>query len=142
MNVVYENAYCNLRATGSRDSTQGLFFDRDPSLLRHPEFSTALTVFDAAATMKTFALIDADYWNVHMSQMPLHERGWVLQERLLARRVLHFCSHMLAWECVETDAAETYPDGLPAFLDETPTAHFKNLNLSFVGKSLKGPDLG
>ena len=145
MNIVYENAYCNLSATGLRNSSQGLFFDREPRLIHHPEFITAFTVFDAAATMKKFALIDAHYWNVHMSRMPLHERGWVLQERLLARRVLHFCPDMLAWECVETDATETYLDGLPVFVDESderPTAHFKSLDLSLVGKSLKVPDLG
>ena len=142
MGNIYENAYCNLSATGSRDSSQGLFFDRDPSLLRHHEISTAITVSDAAATMKTYALIDSDYWSIHLSRMPLLERGWVLQERLLARRVLHFTSDMLAWECVETDATETYPNGLPIVLDETPTAHFKSLDLSLVRRRLQGPHPG
>lgn len=124
-----------------KGASSGRFFDRDPSLLRHT-FSIAFTVFDAAATVQRFALIDADYWNIHLGRMPLHERGWVLQERLLARRVWHFCSDQIAWECVETDAAETYPDGLPAVLAETPTAHFKSLDASIAGKRLKGPDLG
>ena len=141
MNIVYENAYCNLSTTGSTNSSQGLFFDRDPNLIRQDELSTAFTVFDPAVTMTNSALVDADYRNIHLSRMPLYERGWVLQERLLARRVLHFCSSQMAWECVETDADETHPDGLLVVLDETPIAHFKSLDPSIVGKRLKGSGL-
>ncbi|KAI1368367.1 heterokaryon incompatibility protein-domain-containing protein [Xylaria arbuscula] len=31
---------------------------------------------------------------------PLLQRGWVLQERLLSRRVLHFCANEVVWECL------------------------------------------
>jgi hypothetical protein len=33
---------------------------------------------------------------------PLTQRGWVFQERLLSRRILHFGKHELIWECNET----------------------------------------
>ncbi|KAH9206809.1 hypothetical protein DL95DRAFT_249173, partial [Leptodontidium sp. 2 PMI_412] len=29
----------------------------------------------------------------------LQTRAWVLQERMLSRRILHFCHHELVWEC-------------------------------------------
>jgi hypothetical protein len=38
----------------------------------------------------------------------------VLQERLLAPRVLHFGRKQLFWECNELCASETFPDGLPS----------------------------
>jgi hypothetical protein len=38
------------------------------------------------------------------------KRGWVLQELLLSRRVLHF-GDQLFWECAETWACETLTDG-------------------------------
>lgn len=36
----------------------------------------------------------------------------MLQERLMAPRVLHFCHDQVAWECWEKDAAESRPDKL------------------------------
>jgi hypothetical protein len=34
-----------------------------------------------------------------MCYQPLYSRGWAFQERILARRVLHFLSDQIAWEC-------------------------------------------
>lgn len=38
----------------------------------------------------------------HMCAQPLYERGWAFQERLLARRTLHFLDDQIAWECNTT----------------------------------------
>ena len=51
-----------------------------------------------------------------MNQAPLNRRGWVMQERWLSPRVLHYGRDQLLWECRELDACETYPDGLPKLL--------------------------
>jgi hypothetical protein len=45
---------------------------------------------------------------------PLLKRGWVIQERILALRTLHFGSSQLFWECRQFQACETYPGGLPS----------------------------
>jgi hypothetical protein len=37
---------------------------------------------------------------------PLHQRGWALQERYLARRTLHFGSHQLFWNCQTLSQSE------------------------------------
>ena len=45
---------------------------------------------------------------------PLSTRGWTLQERLLAPRVLHYASDQMYWECREGIIAEdgaTFPPG-------------------------------
>ena len=51
-----------------------------------------------------------------MVDEPLIRRAWVVQERLLAPRVLHFGSRQLFWECSEWDASEDYPMGIPPVL--------------------------
>ncbi|CAN9101514.1 unnamed protein product [Alternaria alternata] len=44
---------------------------------------------------------------------PLNQRAWVSQERQLSRRLLHFTSTQIFWECYENVACETYPEYLP-----------------------------
>jgi hypothetical protein len=46
-------------------------------------------------------------------QSPLNQRAWVIQERLLSPRILHFGENQLFWECSEREAWETFPDGTP-----------------------------
>jgi hypothetical protein len=48
-----------------------------------------------------------------VDQAPVNRRAWVLQERLIAPRVLHFCHDQIAWECWEKDAIESRGDGMP-----------------------------
>ncbi|OLN81332.1 hypothetical protein CCHL11_08581 [Colletotrichum chlorophyti] len=52
-----------------------------------------------------------------MRKEPLSERAWGLQERVLSRRVLHFGSEQMYWECLEgfeTEEGLKLPFRLPA----------------------------
>jgi hypothetical protein len=40
---------------------------------------------------------------------PLGGRGWVVQERILSPRVVHFSSNQLFWDCCQEKAAELLP---------------------------------
>ncbi|KAK6836297.1 heterokaryon incompatibility protein [Apiospora arundinis] len=60
-----------------------------------------------------FLVSDILFWDKDVSQSLINKRGWVLQERLLSPRVIHFGAHQLLWECCTKDAAEIYPNGLP-----------------------------
>lgn len=61
-------------------------------------------------------LIDACYWDELVTRAPVNTRAWVLQERLMAPRVLHFCRDQIAWECSTFyTAAEGHPAGVPKF---------------------------
>lgn len=40
------------------------------------------------------------------TEWPLLSRGWVYQEQLLSRRMLHFTRNELIWECLETTQCE------------------------------------
>lgn len=50
-------------------------------------------------------------WETFVNDGPLHRRAWVVQERLLAPRVLHFCYNMVFWECPCLLASEVEPLG-------------------------------
>ncbi|KAF2803546.1 uncharacterized protein BDZ99DRAFT_546760, partial [Mytilinidion resinicola] len=78
MATIYQNSYIALAATKSRNGSEGCFSSATPMDQDHP-----LTP-------------------------PLAEmsRGWVYQEKLLAPRVLHFCTKELVWECQEGDDCE------------------------------------
>jgi hypothetical protein len=52
-----------------------------------------------------------DWWEDVRRNKPLSQRGWVVQERLLSPRTIHFATPVF-WECRELIACETYPNGL------------------------------
>lgn len=41
----------------------------------------------------------------------LGDRGWILQERILSRRILHWSTYEVSWECNECIASERLPAG-------------------------------
>ena len=86
-------------------------------------------------------VVDASLWETLVNQASVNKRGWVLQERLLAPRVLHFCNGQIAWECSEFDLAEGLPPGLPNFQirrdDVVPELPVKGLEARRHGKALR-----
>lgn len=51
----------------------------------------------------------------HFQSSPLFARAWCFQERLLARRVVHFSEHEIVWECneeLECECRAILPDAL------------------------------
>lgn len=65
--------------------------------------------------LKRCTILDASFWSNRVDNAPVNRRGWVLQERLMSPRVLHFCHDQVAWECCGFDAAEGQPEGMPNF---------------------------
>jgi hypothetical protein len=65
--------------------------------------------------LRRCTILDVSMWKDIVDEAPVNKRGWVLQERLMAPRVLHFCHNQVAWECLEFDAAEGHPHGIPNF---------------------------
>lgn len=116
MGRVYSHALCNLSATGASDTSEGLFLDQREPLLE------PLQIQMSGEGGSSYLFVDSNYRNIHVSGTPLNRRGWVVQERLLARRVLHFGRHQLLFECFEKNACEQYPSGIPTIL----SSNFKN----------------
>ncbi len=61
-------------------------------------------------------------------EAPLNARGWVLQVRVLAQRVIHFGKDQLYFECHELDACET---------QSTRATKIKVVPMAATGRSLK-----
>jgi hypothetical protein len=94
MYAVFHNSYLTLAATAGRNGMSGLYTER---VKRHSfEFSGSRSRF----TVSTRAIIEhAKKWSLYSYYYPLLTRAWVLQERFLSPRVLHFGPHELFWEC-------------------------------------------
>lgn len=91
-------------------------------------------------------LVDASHWDNLVNRAPVNTRAWVLQERLLAPRVLHFCKGSIAWECGRFTRTEGHPEDVPAFdiqQDKVlPEVSFKGLDPFKDGKKLRDTRLG
>ncbi len=111
MSQVYQHAICNIAATGAVDSTKGLFFGKNLHLVRPCKVSIAAR--HATTDTETVYIVDANFWNSRLEQAHLLQQAWVVQERLLAKRVLHFNRDQLYWECQQTSACEIFPAAMP-----------------------------
>lgn len=110
MHLVYSNSMCNIAATGAVDSSKGLFHQISAHTLYPCEVDTYWNGID---NPMRYQICDQTFWQTHISNAPLNQRAWVVQERFLAPRVLHFGAEQIMWECHELDAAEKYPAGVP-----------------------------
>jgi hypothetical protein len=136
MEQVYSNTFLNISATDSGNTKGGLFRQRDPELLREDEITlnvAGLPGIDTAMPdegdghssrmtssmrvgtphLRRCTILDVSFWTRRVDRAPVNKRGWVLQERLMSPRVLHFCKDQVAWECREFDAAEGHPKDMP-----------------------------
>ncbi|KAF2682223.1 hypothetical protein K458DRAFT_370889 [Lentithecium fluviatile CBS 122367] len=119
MDRVYSHSYCNISVLAAADSSQGLFFPRNPHSFRDTEAEVCIRGFKSTADSADYIkcmVLDGCMWSDQVTRAPLNQRGWVLQERLLSPRVLHFGRQQLFWECKEQAAAECYPYGLPQLM--------------------------
>ncbi|KAF7937604.1 uncharacterized protein EAE98_001918 [Botrytis deweyae] len=110
MEDVYGNSSLNIMAEASKNSHEGLSRSRDPKML---ELCPAVQSNWEDADNDLLHIFNKDIWSDRLYTQPLLDRGWVLQERALSPRSLHFCDGELLWECREMACCETYPTGLP-----------------------------
>lgn len=106
MGAVYGGSSLNIAASGAHDGNDGCFFDRP----QHWRCQAEVKI-DGSAQLHDFVSSSFNY--TRLSEMPLMRRGWVLQERLLAPRTLHFTTTELFWECHQKSACESFPEELP-----------------------------
>jgi hypothetical protein len=114
MKDVYGHSFCNISAiSSSYDTTRGLFNDRvlEPRLLF--PFSVEMEVHTSifGAVSGQWNLWNDSFWQDEIDEAPLASRGRVVQERFLARRVVHFAQNQIFRECLENARSETDLDG-------------------------------
>jgi hypothetical protein len=117
MDKVYTRSFCNISATATTDDTiaEGLFRSRQTSLGDSAILRLSIAGFQSNLETGHISckVIYSRLWEDNVHDTQINGRGWVLQERLLAPRVLHFGRDQLFWECCRKEAAECYPYQLP-----------------------------
>ena len=120
MSSVYSTSALTIAALWSPESDAGCFAYRHP-LTTQPcrlcELSEGCVYTTAARDISrpdTECSVDSLRKNT-----PLLKRAWVLQERLLSRRLIYFGAKELSWECQELEANEELPLGRPKSLSTT-----------------------
>ncbi|KAJ9603106.1 hypothetical protein H2200_012401 [Cladophialophora chaetospira] len=109
MASIYSDAYVNIAATASPDGDAGLFLARNKYLANPCVISATWKMFPPGE----YVVYDQNAWYSGIEHSILSTRAWVLQERLLSRRTIHFAADQVSWECVRVQANETWPKGVP-----------------------------
>ncbi|VUC28465.1 unnamed protein product [Clonostachys rosea] len=89
MEEVFSSAYCVFAATSAKSPLEGFLGDREPR--------PSIAVRTSRGAMYLSKYIDDFEKDVECG--PLNSRGWVFQERALARRTVHITSAQIYWEC-------------------------------------------
>ncbi|CAH0027415.1 unnamed protein product [Clonostachys rhizophaga] len=131
MGMIYKHGQCNLAATWAHDGKDGCFSYREPEVVKPP--LVELTSAGDKLT-RNHVIVDSLVYHNDLHHAPLNTRGWVVQERYMARRQLSFCKQQVYWECEELLASEQFPCGIPGTL--TNLTHVNQWALPGVKPSL------
>ena len=106
MGEVYENALINISADYAWDSTAGLSSEQRAAVAGK-EIDEGIYVshklspqYEHSRITHTFPFGSPFYYKFS-TRNPTEERAWILQERMLSTRILHFGPCEMAWECDE-----------------------------------------
>ena len=110
MSDIYSGSSLTIAATSAQDGTVGCYRTRNPDAVT----AQALTLSNASGESQSFDVYNFDMYSQGVLSSPLISRGWVLQERFLSPRTVHFTANQLFWECGERFACESFTDEIPA----------------------------
>ena len=133
MNFVYRNATIVISASGARHSSEGLFYNERPQSnnIRLPYIING--VVHGSFHM---APVPPKRTHSYISDGPLTDRAWVLQEWYLSVRLLFFTRNQIFWKCKELELGET---GSRENLGLSEKNSWAELLISYTFKSLTYP---
>ncbi|CZS89383.1 uncharacterized protein RAG0_00793 [Rhynchosporium agropyri] len=101
MEKIYASAYCVIAASSAEHMSSGF--------LGHERDKAAVQLYkgDKSTQHATFLCEAIDDFQGELLNGPLSKRGWVLQERALARRTIFFTNNHTYWECSQRIRCET-----------------------------------
>lgn len=136
MSSVYSQSWLNLAATSASDCHGGLLRPKNQLL-------TAPCIIEASwqgFTTGSYLIIDEHAPQRRIDYGPLNQRAWVLQERVLAPRTVHFAYDQVWWDCRHIRASESCPEGVIDYLSLPETGI--PLSDTFLDKAPDSPPHG
>ncbi|KAI1457407.1 heterokaryon incompatibility protein-domain-containing protein [Annulohypoxylon moriforme] len=110
---IYRHSFCNISAISSSYSpaSTGLFGRRMVETNTLYPFVANIRVCDQSGDVNfgSWMIRNRSMWDHEIESAPLSRRGWVVQERFLARRLVHFTRSQIFWECLECTHCEAEP---------------------------------
>ena len=100
MEAVFSSAYCVIAASCSSGTDDGFLKPRSER--------QAISMKDARSRISYYVCEAVDDFTKDVEANELNSRGWVLQERALARRTIHFTGRQTYWECGDGVRCETF----------------------------------
>ncbi|KAI1300459.1 heterokaryon incompatibility protein-domain-containing protein [Xylaria venustula] len=111
---IYRNTYCNLSAAGSSHdpSNEGLFQTRrsDARLLYPFLIKAGFQPYGDESNDRRWVCWNDSTWDDEIEKVSLATRGWVVQERFLGTRIIHFAQNQIFWECLGSIRCAVDPD--------------------------------
>lgn len=102
MGDIYRNSLITIAATNAKESTAGFLRKRQAEVL--------CDLLHENVKLPVYVRSRIEWYGFAEIVGPLFQRAWVLQERLLAPRILHFGGQQMMWQCQTKTLAEGFCD--------------------------------
>lgn len=110
MGIIYRNARFTIAATSAENGEVGLFMERpQPTVVpvRIPHLLTR-----QGRPCNVYFGLNCGSFGLTVEKGPLQKRAWVIQERILSRRIIHYGREQIFLECQRSCIAEDGNDYL------------------------------
>jgi hypothetical protein len=126
MSEIYSNCILNLSADRASTAQEGFLGQRAWPAIR-PVFNDG--ILGLSTTQRKCVITFTNVADMALATEPLGSRAWVLSERMLSPRTLHFGAGEMFWECPGYNlASESCPEGFCPFPRNYIYANFELLN--------------
>ncbi|KAJ4249838.1 hypothetical protein NW762_012181 [Fusarium torreyae] len=107
MGSVYGRSGLNIAATSASDGQVGCLFDREEN------WRCQVLLGKDGPTSRLYECFPPGLLEQPIDEIPLMSRAWVVQERFLSPRTLHFTKQQIFWVCRSLTACEIWNEGIP-----------------------------
>jgi hypothetical protein len=101
MEHIFSGAYCTIAVTSAADTLEGFLKQYDHQSSRYIQL-------EYRPGKRMFVCDDVEDFDLHVIRSGLNNRAWVLQERILSRRTVHFSKSHIYWECGDYILCDTF----------------------------------
>jgi hypothetical protein len=111
MGLTFADAVCTISASAAQNPFGGCFSEKN---LYQGDCSIRSEAESALLVRSTLREEDAleTLFQKHVEIAPVTSRAWTFQERILAKRVVHFCKGLVFFECNTLRASEYHEGGV------------------------------